>query len=58
MTTSKEAKRILAEKRKPMNTDEKMIINNYRAMLFVREEAKNQEMSREKLLELQRIITN
>lgn len=57
MTSSKEAKKIIAEKRKPMNVSERMIVNNYRAMLYIKEEVKDKELSKENLLELQKIIT-
>lgn len=57
MTSSKEAKKMIKEERKPINRDERMIINNYKAMLFIKNDLINQELSFENLFELQKIIT-
>jgi Fic family protein len=56
-TTRKEAKRMLQEGRKPRNIDERMIMNNYRAMKTIEESLKNERLSEEKLLELHGILT-
>ncbi len=55
-TTRKVAKRMLLEKRKPASKAEKMIVNNYRAMLDVEDRLKNEEMSVDVLLSLHRTL--
>lgn len=56
-TTHRVAKEMLRERRRPKNTSEKMIHNNYRAMSFIREVV-DQPLSIELLLELHRIVTD
>lgn len=55
-TTRRVAKEMLRSGRPPRDRDEQMIVNNYRAMEFVRELA-FENMTAPMLLELQRIIT-
>jgi len=55
-TTRKVAKTMLREQRQPTTVSEQMIFNNYRAMQFIRE-IKDEDLSVEILLELQRILT-
>lgn len=55
-TTHKVAKEMLREKRKPRNKSEQMIFNNYRAMSFIRE-LKDEQLSKELILELHKIVT-
>ncbi|MDR3169710.1 MAG: Fic family protein [Candidatus Peribacteria bacterium] len=57
LTSSKEAKRLITQNKKPVTISEKMVINNYQAMLYVRKTLKNQPLTRASLLELQNIIT-
>ncbi|MFH2055476.1 MAG: Fic family protein [bacterium] len=56
-TTRRAAKRILLEKRRPTNKSEKMIVNNYQAMIAVEEELRRIELSIEALLNLHVTIT-
>ncbi len=56
-TSRRFAKRMLLEKRKPSNRSEKMIINNYQAMLEVEEELRHQDLSLDMLLHLHSILT-
>ncbi len=56
-TTRKVAKRMLLEKRKPGNRAEKMILNNYTAMVLVEEELRDRELSIEMLLDLHVLLT-
>jgi Fic family protein len=55
-TTRPEAKKILREGRKPKNTSERMIVNNYRTIRRIRE-LRDQPMSRDLILEIHREIT-
>jgi len=55
-TTRKVAKEMLRTNRKPRDFSEKMIFNNYQAMLFVRD-IKNEALTPDIILELHRIIT-
>ncbi|OGT32057.1 MAG: hypothetical protein A3E87_10960 [Gammaproteobacteria bacterium RIFCSPHIGHO2_12_FULL_35_23] len=55
-TTRKVAKAMLRSHRKPCNPSEQMIVNNYRAMQFIRE-IKNETLTVELLFELHRILT-
>ena len=55
-TTRLVAKDLLRTGRKPQDTSERMILNNHRAMAFVRELAEA-DMSMATLLDLQRILT-
>lgn len=56
-TTRKVAKDMLREGRAPRTVSERMIVNNYHAMQFVREHA-NIEMTRNTIFELHRILVN
>lgn len=56
-TTSRQAaKEMLRSGRKPRDRGERMILNNYRAINFMRERV-NQDLSPELILELHRIVT-
>lgn len=55
-TTRKVAKEMLRTKRKPRNLSEKMIVNNYDAMQFVRD-IKDEALTVDIILELHRILT-
>lgn len=56
-TTRRVAKRMLLEKRSPANKSEKMIVNNYRAMLAIEEELHRADLSVDTLLELHITVT-
>lgn len=55
-TTHKVAKDMLQRQRKPRDKGERMIMNNYHAMQFIREQF-NEPLTPEIILELQRILT-
>ena len=55
-TTRRMAKEMLRTKRKPRNANERMILNNYRAILHIRQ-VKNTPMSPALLCELQEMLT-
>jgi Fic family protein len=55
-TTRKVAKAMIQEGRQPVDRDERMIFNNYRAMLFVRE-IRDQPLTPDIVFQLQRIVT-
>lgn len=55
-TTRREAKRMLHQKRRPKSHGERMVLNNYRAMRYVREH-KNDKLSEAMICELHRMIT-
>ena len=55
-TTLKEAKAMLRENRKPINRSQRMILNNYHAMQFIRDNSK-QAITRENILVLHEILT-
>jgi Fic family protein len=58
LTSSKDAREMIAKWRKAITKDEKMILNNYKAMNFVNsEEFLNKKLTLEWLLELQSILT-
>ena len=57
LTSSKVAKEMIAKWRKPNTKDEKMIINNYQAMQFVKDEMKDTQLDLPWLIELQAILT-
>ncbi len=58
LTSSKVAKDMIWKWRKPITKDEKMILNNYKAMTFVNdEEYLKEDLDLAKLLELQSILT-
>jgi len=56
-TTRPEAKKILREGRKPKNTSEQMIVNNYRTIGRLKE-LRDEPLSRELILEIHREITH
>ena len=55
-TTYNDAKEMLREGREPTDTSEQMILNNYRAMLFI-QEFKDERLTPEMVKELHRILT-
>lgn len=55
-TTRQEGKRLLRSGRKPRTQAEQMVVNNYRAILFIRE-TRNVALSPDYLLEIQRLLT-
>lgn len=55
-TTREVAKRMLQEKRKPKNKDEKMIVNNYDTVKYIMD-LKNEAFTPERILEIHRMIT-
>lgn len=55
-TTRPEAKKILREGKKPKNTSERMIVNNYRTIRQLKE-LRDQPLSRDLILEIHREIT-
>ena len=55
-TTRKVAKEMLREKRRPRDRSERMIVNNYFAMEYIREIG-NEDLTPSLILELQRILT-
>ncbi len=55
-TTREIAKKMIEEGRRPKNVDEKMVLNNYRAMAFIREH-RGEDITPEMLIELHRILT-
>ena len=56
-TTRTKAKKMLREGRKPRNNAEKMILNNYKAILKIRD-MKEQKLSPKMLIHLQSILTD
>ena len=57
VTTRRAAKAMLRSGRAPKNHDERMIVNNYRAMLFTRE-LRNKPLTPEHVRELHQIVTD
>lgn len=55
-TTRKEAKEMLREGRRPRNRSERMIINNYHAMEFIRQ-VSSEPLTKELMIELHVILT-
>jgi Fic family protein len=55
-TTRRDAKRLLQSGRNPKTRGERMVVNNYHAIMFVRENRES-PLSRDFLLELQSILT-
>ena len=55
-TTTAEARRMIASGRSPRDHGERMIVNNFHAMEYVRE-ARGEAMTFERLLELHRVLT-
>ena len=56
-TTTKNAKKMIKEWRKPITKDEQMIMNNYEAMNYVKNELIYKELEESDLLYLQSILT-
>lgn len=56
-TTRKDAKRMLRSGRRPKSQGERMVANNYRTILFIRE-TRDIDLSSEYLLEIQGLLTN
>lgn len=56
-TTANVAKEIIIRNREPKNKHEIMIVNNYKAMLFITNEIKDAVLSEQLLLDLQTILT-
>ncbi len=48
---------MLLKKQKPKTTDEKMIVNNYRIMTYIKDEMKNENLSLDALLYIQKELT-
>ena len=57
-TTRAAAKKLILEKKKPKNKSERMIINNYYAMLALEEDFKAKDLSRNMLFELHAMLTD
>jgi Fic family protein len=57
VTTTKEAKRMLREGRKPRSPSERMIVNDYRTMQRLKE-IRDQEFTVESILELHKLISS
>ncbi len=55
-TTRRVAKDLLRSEREPKDRSERMIVNNYRAMLYMRD-SMHDELTPETIVELQRILT-
>ncbi len=56
-TTRKAAKKMILENRRPHNDSERMIMNNYKAMLLIENEYKHKDLSKNTLLFLHEKIT-
>jgi Fic family protein len=56
--TRREGKKLLESKREPLTLAEKMVVNNYKAILQIETEWKHQRMSQSLLLEMQQVLTN
>jgi len=56
-TARKVARQMLLEGRKPKTKSEKMIVNNYKAMMLVEQEYKNQDLTLDVLLKLHEVLT-
>lgn len=57
VSTREEAKDMLRSERAPINRDERMILNNYRAMVRIREMARD-PLSFDAVMELHRVLTD
>ena len=57
MTTSKKAKEMIKTNRKPIWNDEKMILNNYKVMVYINNDLIKEKLSAENLLKLKSILT-
>lgn len=58
LTSSKVARDMIAKWRKPMTKDEKMILNNYRAMNYIKDELTRESLTKEHLIGLQSMLTD
>jgi Fic family protein len=56
-TTRRVAKQMILERRKPRNHSERMILNNYNAMVAIEDRFKGAEMNVDALLEMHAILT-
>lgn len=56
-TTTKNAKKMITENKKPVTDDEKMIMNNYQAMNYIKNELVNKDLEISDLLYLQSLLT-
>ena len=56
-TTTKNAKKMIKENRKPITDDEQMIMNNYQTMNYIKNELVNKELEEWDLLYLQNVLT-
>ncbi len=56
-TTRRVAKEMLQERRKPRNTSEQMILNNYQTMIAIEEELKRESLSEGLILDLHARLT-
>lgn len=57
LTSSKVARDMIAKWRKPITKDEKMILNNFIAMNYIKDELVKQPLTKESLVYLQSILT-
>lgn len=58
LTSSKVAREMIAKNRKPVSRDEKMILNNYKAMNYIKDELSREKLTRENLIYLQSVLTS
>lgn len=58
LTSSKVAREMIAKNRKPVSRDEKMILNNYKAMNYIKDELSKEKLTRENLIYLQSVLTS
>jgi len=56
-TTTKNAEKMIKENRKPITDDEQMIMNNYQAMNYIKNDLVNKDLEESDLLYLQTILT-
>jgi len=56
-TTTKNAEKMIKESRKPINKDEQMIMNNYQAINYIKNDLVNKDLEESDLLYLQIILT-
>lgn len=56
-TTTKDAEKMIKQWRKPNTKDEQMIMNNYNAMMFIKNDLVKKDLEESDLLELQTILT-
>ncbi len=58
LTSSKVAREMIAKWRKPITRDERMILNNYRAMNYIKDELTKENLTKENLIALQVMLTD